>query len=198
MKGFWRVESGWTQKACDRHKSIPYVLRCNKLSDMKMMAVEIGDQNFKHCKFWLSIFEFQRLDKRLEKLGPVEHFIILSANLWNFQLACQQNEHFGWTTPAAWWELACEITAVIFWKPWLMSTLKVFFFYYTTVHYINRRISNHISLRSPKRYFFWSTRVTFPWKFPHVFIANSPRTRVRWMRILRLEISAEVLKEAEM
>jgi len=55
---------------------------CFRLQQIKkMMAVEIGDQNFKHCKFWLSIFKFQRLDKRLEKLGPVEHFIILSANL---------------------------------------------------------------------------------------------------------------------
>lgn len=34
-------------------------------------------------------------------------------------------------------------------NPWLMSTLKVFFL----LHYINRRINNHISLRSPKRFF---------------------------------------------
>ena len=44
-------------------------------------------------------------------------------------------------------------------NPWLMSTLQVFFF---LLHYINRRINSHISLRSPKRFFFGSTRVTFP------------------------------------
>lgn len=111
----WRV-GGHQKLAIGTNPFLMFYIATNWVT-WKMMAVEIGDRNFKHCKFWLSIFKLQRLDKRLEKLGPVEHFIILSAPSGNFQLACQQNEHFGWTTPAAWWELACEITAVIFWKP---------------------------------------------------------------------------------